>query len=88
MTPCAMWSTGLIVIWAIAAIVATSLRKGSSPVVSYDADANDAIDTLTGLGYQRSDAERRVLCARLDCPACDFNELVNRALRGYESHDY
>ena len=56
-------------------------KKPKADVVSNDADAEAAIDTLVGLGFSFEEAENRVFIARLQSPDADFQTLVNLAVR-------
>lgn len=73
--------------WVIAVITVTVIigkllsKKGGQPIVSRDADADAAIDTLIGLGFSAREAETRVFEARRDSQDADFQELVNLAVK-------
>lgn len=76
---CGFWVIAVII---IALIVGKHLSKnGRQTIVSRDADADAAIDTLIGLGFSREDAETRVFEARRDSQDADFQELVNLAVK-------
>ena len=79
---CSDIAVGMIVWFGFAVFIGALCAKKCKPtIVSRDADADAAIDTLIGLGYTTRDAETRVFEARRDSQDADFQELVNLAVK-------
>ena len=66
----------------LALLIATVHSKKRKPdIVSTDKDADDAINTLIGLGFSREDAETRVFEARRNSQDADFQTLIDLAVK-------
>lgn len=87
MTP-SQYLLGMMIGFAILILIGLCAPKEKlQQVVSYDNDTADAIDCLTSMGYAKEDAEMRVSKAKATKPST-YDELVNRAVRAYESNNH